>query len=102
MELFLPEKTLSYGIYQIQLTVTMIISPKLTSTAFIYIKINPSNITANLVQFGTSMITHGYQQNLILDPGEYSIDPDTNIFNKSVCNHLIYLIIKKNDRLFVL
>jgi len=83
-ELFIPAKILSDGIYELQLNVTMTASPNLTSSASVYIKINPSNITVNLAPLGTSMIKHGYQQNLILNPGAYSIDPDTNTFNKSV------------------
>jgi hypothetical protein len=83
-ELFIPAKILSDGIYELQLNVTMTASPNLTSSASVYIKINPSNITVNLAPLGTSMIKHGYQQNLILNPGAYSIDPDANTFNKSV------------------
>ena len=82
-ELFIPGKILPYGIYELQLTVTMTVFSNLTSSAFTYIKINPSNITVNLVPLGTPMITHGDQQNLTLNPGEYSLDPDTT-FNKSV------------------
>jgi hypothetical protein len=87
-ELFIPAKTLSDGIYELQLTVIMTASPNLSSSAFAYIKIDPSGITVNLIQFGTSMITHGYRQNLTLNPGSYSVDPDTNTFNASVSYYL--------------
>ncbi len=83
-ELFIPAKTLDYGTYQLTLTVTMIAAPHLISSASAYLKITSSNITANLVQFGTSMITRGYQQDLLLDPGTFSVDPDTTTFNTSV------------------
>jgi len=83
-ELFIPAETLNYGTYQLTLTVTMIAAPHLISSASAYMKITPSNITANLVQFGTSMITRGYQQDLLLDPGTFSVDPDTTTFNASV------------------
>ena len=43
-----------------------------------------SGITANLIQYGTSTITLGYEQDLILDPGTYSVDLDGNVFNASV------------------
>ena len=66
------------------LTVTMAVSPDLTSSSFAYIQITSSGITVNLVQFGTSMITSGYQQNLTLDPGTFSVDLDENIFNAAV------------------
>ena len=83
-ELYIPARTLGYGIYKLQLTVTMVKYPLLTTTAFIYIKITPSGITANLVQLGTSMITSGFATDLTLNPGSYSVDPDENIFNTSV------------------
>ncbi len=83
-ELYIPAKTLAYGTYQLTLTVSMIAAPQLSSSASAYVKITPSGITANLVQYGTSMITRGYQQDLLLDPGTFSIDPDATIFNASV------------------
>jgi hypothetical protein len=86
-ELYIPARTLPFGIYELILTVTMIAAPDLTSSASAYVQITPSGITANLVQFGTSMITRGYQQNLTLDPGSFSVDPDGNIFNASVSNN---------------
>ena len=49
-----------------------------------FVKINPSGITANLVQYGTSVVTSGQNQDLTLDPGYYSINPDDNSFNASV------------------
>jgi hypothetical protein len=83
-ELFIPAQSLIYGIYELKLIVTMTAVPNLTSSASTYVKITPSNIQANLLQFGTSMITQGHQQNLTLDPGKFSIDPDTAMFNASV------------------
>ncbi|CAF4449743.1 unnamed protein product, partial [Adineta steineri] len=53
------------------------------SSASVYIQINPSGITANLVQFGTSMITRGHQQDLSFDPGTFSVDPNGLSFNAS-------------------
>lgn len=58
--------------------------PNLTSSSFTYITIVPSNITASLVQLGTLMITRGRQQELILDPGAFSIDHDETTFDSSV------------------
>jgi hypothetical protein len=48
------------------------------------VKITPSGITPNLVQYGTSMITRGHKQDLLLDPGTYSVDLDTDTFNATV------------------
>jgi len=91
-ELFIPARTLAYGTYELKLTVTMIASPTSTSSASAYVKIIPSDITPNLVKYGTQMITHGYQQDLILDPGTFSVDPDAATFNASVSDNIfIYL-----------
>lgn len=87
-ELFIPAKVLSYGTYELKLTVTMVASPNLTSSASTHVRISSSDIIVNLIQFGTSMIVHGYQQDLTLNPGTYSVDPDTNTFNTSVSNYL--------------
>jgi hypothetical protein len=65
--------------------------PNLTSSSSIYVRITPSGITANLVQLGTSMITSGYQQNLTLNPGNYSIDLDGYQLNASVSFYLIFI-----------
>jgi len=50
----------------------------------LYVQINPSGITANLVQLGTSFITVGYDKDLVLDPGSFSVDADSNNFNSTV------------------
>jgi len=62
----------------------MTISSNLTSTASAFVQIIPSDIIVNLIQYGTPMITSGHEQDLKLDPGSYSIDPDENVFNASV------------------
>ena len=83
-ELFIPARSLSEGNYEISPTVTMTISPNLSSSASVYLRITSSGITHNLVQLGTSMITSGHHQDLQLDPGLHSIDLDGNDFNASV------------------
>ncbi|CAF1309622.1 unnamed protein product [Rotaria magnacalcarata] len=89
-ELYIPEQTLDYGTYQFTLTVRMFAAPQLSSSMSAYIQIIPSNIVVNLIRFGTTMITQGYQQDLILDPGSYSIDPDRITFNASNWNYEYY------------
>ncbi|CAF4120452.1 unnamed protein product, partial [Adineta steineri] len=74
-ELYIPSRTLDYGIYELTLTVTMIESLDLKSSSSAYVRITATGITANLVQLGTSMITRGSQQDLQLNPGAYSVDP---------------------------
>ena len=59
-------------------------TPRWNSTASVYVKITPSGITANLIQYGTSTITLGYEQDLTLDPGTFSVDLDGTAFNASV------------------
>ncbi|CAF3639039.1 unnamed protein product [Rotaria sp. Silwood1] len=82
-ELLIPAQTLAYGLYKLKLTVKMIASPDLNSSAIVYVKINPSNITANLIKFGTSMIIWSQEQDLTLDPGTFSVNPDETTFNAS-------------------
>jgi hypothetical protein len=36
------------------------------------------------MQLGTSMITHGHQQDLKFDPGSFSFDLDDDSFNPTV------------------
>ena len=83
-ELYIPAKTFPYGTYQLILTVSMSIASTLSSSASAYVRITPSGITANLIQYGTSMITRGHEQDLLLDPGTFSMDPDETVFNASV------------------
>ncbi len=92
-ELFVPARAFIYGEYELQLTVTMIASPNTFSSNSSYVKINPSGITANLVQYGTSMVSSGENQNLTLSPGTYSINPDESSFNDSVSDN-IYIILR--------
>ena len=83
-EIYIPSRTLAYGTYQLKLAVTIGTTIDLASFASAYVKINPSGITANLVPFGTSMVTRGHEQDLTLDPGSYSVDLDGYAFNASV------------------
>lgn len=47
----------------------------LSSKAFVIIEILSSIIQVNLLSSPLSTISHGVEQDLILDPGQYSIDP---------------------------
>jgi len=83
-ELFIPARKLPFGIFELELTITMTKYPTLKSSSSVYVEITPSGITANLVQLGTSMITSGFEQDLKFDPGTYSIDPDQVTFDSTV------------------
>lgn len=84
-KIYIPSKTLQYGLYQMNLTVRMSTLPELSSLASTYVHIIPSPIKVNLVQYGRTVIIHNQQQTLVLDPGRFSIDPDSSHFNSSVC-----------------
>ena len=87
-EIYIPRRALAYGTYQLKLTVTLTSASKLTASASAYVKISPSGITANLFPYGTSTISLGYEQDLTLDPGRYSVDLDGHIFNASVSEEI--------------
>jgi hypothetical protein len=88
-ELYIPARTLAFGVYQLELTVTMNVSSSLRSSKSVYARITPSGINANLVLLGTSMITSGANQDLQLNPGLYSVNLDENEFNASVNDFLL-------------
>ncbi len=83
-ELYIPARNLVYGTYELTLTVTMVDFPNLNSASSAYVRITATGITANPVQLGTSMVTSGSQQDLELNPGAYSVDPDEDSFDASV------------------
>ena len=83
-ELYIPARVLDYGTYELKLTVIMTAAPQLLSSMSAYATINPSGITVNVLPFGTSIVTRGHGQDLLLDPGTYSVDPDALTFNASV------------------
>lgn len=87
-ELYIRARTLPIDIYELTLTVTMVASPNLTASSSAFVRITSSGIIVNLLQYGPSMITRGYQQNLTIDPGSFSIDLDENVFNISVSNNI--------------
>jgi hypothetical protein len=93
--LFIRAQTLGYGVYQMELTVTMIDFPHLTSSSSVYIEIIQSTIFPNLLSSNSLIITHDYQQNLIFNPGEFSLDLNSITFNKSVSHQSQYITLIK-------
>ena len=95
-ELYIPGRTLSYGLYELTLNVTMVNMSNLTSSSSVYVQITPSGIIANLIQYGTSMITqvevnrifNSIQENILLILMN-------NVFNASVSfnqnQHFLFL-----------
>lgn len=68
----------------------MTMYPAMISSKATYITITYSSATANLVKFGTSIITNSFNKPLILDPGAYSEDPDAGRFNARVSDTLSF------------
>lgn len=87
-EIYIPARTFQYGIYELEFQMTTNGHSNSIKSKFAYVRITRSGITVNLVRLGTSMITNGYENDLKLDPGRFSIDPDENIFNSSVKTNL--------------
>jgi hypothetical protein len=83
-ELYIRPFTLSYGLYEFKLTAIITPSSTTIESKSLFVQIIPSNITVNLIQSATSIITHGHEQDLKLDPGSYSIDHDGYTFNANV------------------
>ncbi|CAF1478174.1 unnamed protein product [Adineta ricciae] len=87
-DLHIPSTTLPYGIYRFTLQIQMIVDSAIQSSKSVYIQVISTGITANLVPLGTSMITSGYEQDLHLNPGKYSNDPDGYPFNSTDWTYL--------------
>ena len=87
-DLFIPARALPYGTYLFTFTVNTTTPFKTLSTVAAYITINASTFTPTLVLRGTSLITRGRQQDLLLGPGIFSQDPDHDTFDASVSHSL--------------
>jgi hypothetical protein len=88
-ELYIPAQTLPFGTYKLKLVVSMINASNVTSSVSAYVKVTRAGINANMVMLGTSMVSIGYQQDLQLNPGVYSIDLDGQEFNGNVTNSVV-------------
>lgn len=84
--LFIPARTLSNGIYELNLIVYITDIPDVYSSAFVYIEIIHSSLITNLISADTWRITQDAQKDLLLDPGQFSFDRDRITFDTDV-NH---------------
>jgi hypothetical protein len=76
-QIFIPARSLTYGMYQFTLTITIHLRKNFSTSNSANIKIIPSSLVSmNLIQPETSMITIGFQQDLLIEPGKYSIGYD--------------------------
>ncbi|CAF1271865.1 unnamed protein product, partial [Adineta ricciae] len=89
-ELYIPERTLPCGLYELSFKVTMSHVPNSNLTNTVYVQISSSEKKVNLISYGTSMITRGYLQDLQLNPGNYSVDPDEDNFDPSMWKYYYY------------
>ena len=85
-DLFIPAETLPNGIYEFNFTVFMTDIPNVYSSTFVYIEIVHSTLVTNLIPFDTRMITQDVQEDLLLDPGQFSFDRHRITFDSNV-NH---------------
>lgn len=83
-ELYIPGGILQNGIYRFELTMNMSVSSDLSTASSTYIEIIDPSVRVNLVLYGTAMITHGYEEDLTIDPGSYSIYDDGSMINTTV------------------
>ena len=83
-ELFIPPRMLDYGLYEIKLIVTMNNLTRLSAETKIYLNVVRSAVIVRLIPSAVSSVSHYYRQDLKLDPGAFSIDPDSDTFNTTV------------------
>lgn len=79
-EIYITPNTLNCGVYQLTLIVIITTkSSQFNSSASILIEIaRSSNISVNLMQYRMSEITLGRTEDLLLEPGRYSLYTDGN------------------------
>ena len=98
-ELYIPSGFLSLGLYAFTLTVEMVNRSSASSSVSAYARIYPSPITVNILPLGAGSIELGIEQDLLLAPGRYSIDPDNDMFDDSV--HFDRFIVAKTPSIFI-
>lgn len=98
-ELYIPSKTLSYGIYEFILIVSINALSQLNVSVSSFIEIISSNIIVNFNEYELTTITYGYEQDLIFNPGKYSINPDEMIFDASAWTYEYYCRIYQSSLL---
>lgn len=67
----------------------------LTSFQSIFIKITRTKkVIVKLIQFGTSQISLGRNQQLLIEPGKYSFYEDGTQFIENVCKQICFHLLK--------
>ena len=88
-EISVAAQALPIGIYLFNYTVTMTSTSDFVAFAHTYIRIVASDIRVNLLPSGISVINNGISQTILFQPGAYSSDPDSRVFNPTVSIQLI-------------
>lgn len=90
-EIYIPSKILTIGIYEFKLMMIVNSSSSIfTSFQSILIKIIQSKkLIVSLIEFQTSKITLGINQQLLIEPGKYSFHDDGTQFIENVCRKRI-------------
>lgn len=83
-EIYIKPQMLPIGMYLFNFTALMTERSNFLASGYTYVKIIRSNIQVNLLASGTSMTTAGTTQSLLFQPGNYSIDPDSDYFSPQV------------------
>lgn len=73
------------GLYQIELTVQMKDFDRIQSSAYTFIQIRSSPL---FIELGTSFITIGKEQNLLVNPKKYSLSLSEQTFHEDVFDNL--------------
>ena len=80
-DLFIPSQTLSSGLYKFELTITVTNDPSVQSSVSVYIDISETTIHVQLIEMNTLILQHDYQEDLLFDPGQFSLDMN-RVMNK--------------------
>lgn len=83
-DLFIPALMLSHGRYQLELVVTIIGFPPVQSSSSVYIDTSPTTIHVHLIELDTFIHRHDYREDLLFDPGKYSLDTHGITFQPEV------------------
>lgn len=83
-EIYIRAQQLPLGTYLFNFTVSMNSQANFAGVGFTYIKIVSSDLQVNMLPNGTSVITAGVTQSVLLQPGVYTLDPDSSYFDPRV------------------
>jgi hypothetical protein len=83
-EIYIQSQQLPLGTYLFNYTISMDTQTNFAASSYTYITIIASAIQVNMLASGTSIITTGFTQGVLFEPGVYSVDPDSSYFDPNV------------------